>query len=139
MGANMAETTIAATSVVGGKTPARSGGVNPRSRADALRQTSAANSNTFAFSKQIAVANDQQPAAQQTTAAEPGRGLLSTGSQLILAQTRTQDDQSSFADKSVLDTALNSYSRSQSSVIETISLSMLSSRATTDRIGEASA
>ncbi len=139
MGANMADATIAATSIASSNTTARSNGANHRSRADALRQVSAPGSNNFAFTKQITVTNDQEAATQQLATAEPGNGLLSKGSQLILAETRTQEDQSSFADKSVLDKALNSYSRSQSSVLETISLALLSSRPTTTRIGETSA
>lgn len=139
MGANMADATIAATSVASSNTATRSGGAHQRSRADALRQVSAPGSNNFAFSKQVTVANGQDTADQQSATPEPGNGLLSTGSQFILAETRTQEDQSTFADKSVLDKALNSYSRSQNSVLETISLALLSSRAATTRIGETSA
>jgi len=139
MGANMADATIATTSVAGSSTAARSNGANQRSRADALRQVSAPRPNSFAFTKQIVAASDQEPAPQQLATADPGNGLLSTGSQLVLAETRTQEDQSSFADKSVLDKALDSYGRSQSSVLETIGLALLSSGPTTSRTGETSA
>jgi len=135
MGANMADVTIAASTIAGGNSVSRSSDANTRSRADALRQSSGSNSANLAFSKQVATVGSSE-VATQPAAEEPGNGSLSTSIQLILAETRTRDDQSTFADKSILGKALNSYTNVQASVRETISLAKITASASAPRIGE---
>ncbi len=140
MGANMADVTIAASTIAGGNSVSRSSDANTRSRADALRQSPSSGSDNLAFTKQVATAGGAevatQSAAEEPGTEEPGNGSLSTSIQLILAETRTRDDQSTFADKSILGKALTSYTSVQASVRETISLAKITASATAPRIGE---
>ena len=135
MGANMAEVTSAANSIAGRNSLARSGDASTRSRAEALRQTSSPSSKNLAFSNQVAIAGGADVAVQPV-AEKFGQEAHSASTQLILAETRTREDQSPFADKSVLGSALNSYNRVQASVRETISLAKVAASATVPRIGE---
>lgn len=139
MGANMADGSIAASSLAGGKTLTRSDSAATRSRADALRQFSSSGSHNSSFGKAATSVSEPGLVTAQPAVAEPGNGMLSTSAQLILAETRTQEGQSTFANKSTLDKALSSYNDSQTSVRETMSLSILTARATEPRTGETSA
>lgn len=135
----MADGSIAAGSIAGSKTLARTAGFPSRSRADVLGQLSTAGSNEVGFRSTVAASNSPDPTPQQPLVAEPGNGMLSTSSQLLLAETRTQENLSTVADKSTLDKALGRYSESQTSVIETMGLSLLTGGTTTTQTGETSA
>jgi len=139
MGANMADGSIAAGAVSGSKALARSSDVTTRSRADALRHLSTSGSNTSAFAKSANSVAAPESGAAEIKVAEPGKGMLSTSIQLILAETRTQENQAAYTDKPTLDKALNSYNDSQTSVRETMSLAVLTGSANDRRVGETSA
>lgn len=140
----MADGSIATNSFAGSKVPARTGSSTPRSRTDALGGFSAPNSyanqsNELSFPKAVATSGNLEAAPQQAQVAEPGNGMLSTSSQLLLAETRTQETLSLVADKSTLDQALNRYTQSQTSVIETMGLSLLTGGTAAVATGETSA
>lgn len=139
MGANMADGSITAGAVAGSKSLARSSDVTTRSRADALRHLSASGSSRLAFAKSAESAAAPDPVANEIKVAEPGKGMLSTSIQLILAETRTQENQAAYTDKPTVDKALNSYNDSQTSVRETMSLAVLSGSPHDRRAGETSA
>jgi len=139
MGANMAEVTNAASSIAGRNSLARSSDASTRSRAETLRQSSSPDSGNLSFSTQVATADGVGVGvgvAGQPVAEKFGQETPSTSTQLILAETRTREDQSPYADKSILGSALNSYNNVQASVRETIGLAKITASATIPRLGE---
>lgn len=122
----MADGSITAGIAAGGSAAARAKGVATPSRVNALRPASAINSAAHYFNQSTDAAHTPDNTAITVQAPEPGNARLSSNIQLILAETRAQEDQSSFLDRSTLDQAVNSYTQSQASVRETIGLAQLS-------------
>ncbi len=125
----MADVTAAAGSAAGVNTVSRPGGgpggASGSSRVGALRPVSAVAPTAQSFAQSFAIARpaaDEKPAPAKP---EPGTGRLSSSVQLILAETRAQEDQSDFIDRSTLDHAANSYAQSEASVRETIGLAQI--------------
>ena len=129
MGAIMADTAISAGLAAGGNSVARTGGASTRPRVDALRPVSAVAPTHQPFSRALVSPAEDEAPAPVLPVAEPGKGMLSTGVQLILAETRAQEDQAAFTDRSTLEQAVASYTKSQASVRETIGLAQLAANA----------
>lgn len=125
MGADMADGAVTAGLSAGGNTITRAGGASTQSRVNALRPVSAVAPTAQAFTQALNIPHSAEIEAVITPSPEPGNGRLSSGVQLILAETRAQEDQSDFIDRSTLDQATLSYAQSQEAVRETIGFTKL--------------
>lgn len=122
----MAEASIAAGAAVGGSNISRTSGASGSGRVSALRPVSALAPTPQAFSQNLAIARPiEVEAPAPTTFTEPAAARLSSTTQLILAETRAQEDQSDFVDRSTLDQAVNSYAQGQAAVRETIGFAQI--------------
>lgn len=121
----MADATVATGAVVGGNTVSRPGGASGSPRVGALRPVSAVAPTSQSFTQAFAVTRQGGEEPPAPISAEPGIGRLSSSVQLILAETRTQEEQSDFVDRSTLDQATLSYAQSQEAVRETIGFNKL--------------
>ncbi len=125
MGANMAETNVSTAVSAGAGTVSRAGSASGSTRTGALRPVSAVAPTSQSFSQTLATPRSTEIEDIIVPALEPGTGRLSSVVQLMLAETRAQEDQSDFLDKAILDQATSSYAQSQASVRETIGLTQL--------------
>lgn len=122
----MADASIAAGAAAGGSNISRTPSASGQGRVSALRPVSALAPTPQAFTQNLAVARPievEAPAVVVT--AEPGTARLSSNVQLILAETRTLEDQSDFVDRSTLDQAASSYAQGQAAVRETIGFAQI--------------
>ncbi len=128
VGAIMADATVAAGIAAGTNNISRSSGASGTQRVSPLRPVSAVAPTPQAFTQNLAfvqTTEQEQSPASVAQAPEPGASRLSSTVQLILAETREQEEQSTFVDRSVLDQATSSYAQSQESVRETIGLARI--------------
>lgn len=121
----MADATVAAGSAAGISNISRTNGASGTQRVSPLRPVSAVAPTPQAFTQNLAFQRDIEIEQPAPVILEPGIGRLSSSVQLILAETRTQEELSEFVDRSVLDQATNSYAQSQASVRETIGLASI--------------
>ncbi|MBO6504970.1 MAG: hypothetical protein JJ850_16750 [Kordiimonadaceae bacterium] len=122
----MADASIAAGAAAGSSSISRTSGASGQGRVSALRPVSALAPTPQAFSQNLAIARPiEVEAPTQVITSEPGTARLSSNVQLILAETRTQEDQSDFVDRSTLDQAANSYAQGQAAVRETIGIAQI--------------
>ncbi len=122
----MADASIAAGAAAGNNSISRTSSASGQSRVNALRPVSALAPTPQAFTHSLAVARPiEVEAPPPVIASEPGAARLSSNVKLILAETRTQEDQSDFVDRSTLDQATNSYAQGQAAVRETIGIAQI--------------
>ena len=122
----MAEASIAAGAAVGSSNISRTSGASGSGRVSALRPVSALAPTPQAFSQNLAVARPLEvEATAPVTFTEPAAARLSSTTQLILAETRAQEDQSDFIDRSTLGQAVSSYAQGQAAVRETIGFAQI--------------
>lgn len=125
MGAIMANAAVAAGLAAAGSNIIRPGGAATKSRVDAVRPVAQANSSGQGFANAVTIAVAAESQTARTVGFEPGKGMLTNGVQLILAETRAQEDAAAFTDRSSVDRALTSYSETQASIRETIGLAKI--------------
>lgn len=122
----MADASIAAGAAAGSSSISRAAGASGQGRVGALRPVSALAPTPQAFTQNLAFARPAEVEAPlAVTTSEPGTARLSSNVQLILAETRTLEDQSEFVDRSTLDQAANSYAQGQAAVRETIGFAQI--------------
>ena len=138
VGAIMADATVAAASAAGINNIARTNSASGAQRVSPLRPVSAVAPTPQAFTQNLAFLPNLEVESPETAASitpDPGNARLSSSVQLILAETRTQEDLSDFVDRSTLDQAASSYLRSQASVQETIGLAQIAAANTNGATG----